>query len=153
MSIYMSHLTNFIKYLDTYEENAKHPDFKLSNMLTAIRDTKRLIAPDVSKSRKLRANERFDKVPSLKLLIERKQQVVETLEEDLHMRALTVNQLKALNFFLLQVRLNCRAGPLLNITWEEYEKWLKNGETIETDEHKTGKHSSQCIIIKNIDGM
>ena len=92
----------------------------------------------MSKSRNERAKERFDRVPSLSQVIKRRQQVIDILTKDVAEKSLPLNHIKALNFFLLQVRLNVRSGPLLNLTWEVFDSHLRLGYTYETNDQKTG---------------
>ena len=52
------------------------------------------------------------------------------------------------NFFILQVRLNTRSGPLLQLTWEEFRIIDKTNKSLGTDRQKTGKYSAVYLYIK-----
>ena len=147
--IYLSHFKTFLEYCDCYEKNRLEKDFSLSTMLKAVRDTRRHYSIAVSKCRQKRAKERFEKVPSLSQVSNRQQEVLKTLNADLKKQHLSLNQLKALNFFLLQIRLNVRSGPLLNITWSAFDTYLRNGLVYETNEHKTGKFYDVAIKMES----
>ena len=136
--IYLTHFKNFCEYCNCYERPNVRKDFKIEVMKKACRDVKRKISVDVSKSKREGAKERFAQVPTKQQVTKRQRQVIEALTNDLDDKKLSLNFLKALNFFLLQVRLNVRPGPLLNIKWDQFDSHLRHGFSIETNEHKTG---------------
>ena len=139
--IYLSHFKTFLEYCDCYEKNRLDKDFSLSTMLKAVRDSRRHYSNAVSKCRQKRAKDRFvESVPNLLQISNRQHEVLKTLNDDLNKQHLSLNQFKALNFFLLQIRLNVRSGPLLNITWSAFDTYLRNGLVYETNEHKTGNY-------------
>ena len=107
-------------------------------MLHAINELRTSVSHDLAKSRRKAKKAMFAKVPSHALLRLRKQNVIDLLKKDLEEKKLNLQQLKALNFFLMQVRLNTRSGPLLELKWQQFENILKKGLTLETDDHKTG---------------
>ena len=139
VGVYLNHFKSFIEFCDAYESRRMDKHFSLSTMQKALRDTRRRYADAMSKARNERAKERFDRVPSLSQVIRRQQQVIDILKKDIEEKTLPLNHVKALNFFLLQVRLNVRSGPLLNLTWEVFDSHLRLGYTYETNEHKTGE--------------
>ena len=96
-------------------------------MLKAVRDTRRHYSNAVSKCRQKRPKDKFEKVPGLLQVSNRQHEVIKTLNDNLKKQHLSLNQLKALNIFLLQVRLNVRSGPILNITWSAFDTYLRNG--------------------------
>ena len=91
---------------------------------------------------------KFSRVPSLHQVTKRQLQVIEVLERDLEEKNLTTTTLKALNFFLLQCRLNVTPGPILNVTWECFDSHLKAGHVYETSDHKTGKFYDVAVRIE-----
>ena len=52
------------------------------------------------------------------------------------------------NFILLSFRLNCRAGPILNLTWSDVKTMKKTGY-LETDRHKTGRYCDVTVRIES----
>ena len=118
---------NFCEYCNCYERPNVRKDFKIEVMKKACRDVKRKISVDVSKSKREGAKERFAQVPTKQQVNKRQRQVIEALTNDLDDKKLSLNFLKALNFFLLQVRLNVRPGPLLNIKWDQFDSHLRHG--------------------------
>ena len=69
------------------------------------------------------------------------------LKDNLATSTLTYKQQQALNFFVLQGRLNVRSGPLLALTWEDV-KYIEENSVLETDRHKTGKFYTLYLKIK-----
>ena len=74
---------------------------------------------------------------------------VEILEKNLAQNNLSYKVQQTLNFFLLQCRLNVRAGPILTLTWEDF-RWIEeNNAPLQTDKHKTGSYYTVHIQIEN----
>ena len=74
--------------------------------------------------------------------------ILKGLSEDLQSKTLSLENLKALNFFLMQVRLNTRSGPILKLNWETFENKLSKGLVHETDDHKTGHVYYVALMIQ-----
>ena len=138
---YESQFKVFLDYCHTYEKRQMKKEFCLSTMQNALRDARRECAPNLARCSKENKKDKFSRVPSQHQVTKRLQQVIEVLDRDLEEKNLTTTTLKALNFFLLQCRLNVRPGPILNVTWECFDSHLKAGHVNETShgDHKTGK--------------
>ena len=145
---YMSQLKVFLDYCHTYEKRQMKKEFCLPSMQKALRDARRKFAPNLARCSKENKKDKFSRVPSLQQVTKRQQQVIEVLERDLEEKNLTTTTLKALNFFLLQCRLNVRPGPILNVTWECFDSHLKAGHVYETSDHKTGKFYDVAVRIE-----
>lgn len=135
---FMAHFKTFIKYCDTYESHNMKKGFDREKMFKAIVDTKRRFANEKKKTILVGKKHKFALVPKYKQVRTRLTQVEETLTRDLGEKTLTVKQLKALNYFLLQTRLNVRSGVILGLTWEVFDSKLQFGYMHESNEHKTG---------------
>ena len=144
--LYLTHFRMFVKYVHAYERSS-YP-FDLECMLHAINELRTSVSHDLAKSRRKAKRAMFAKVPSHALLRLRKQNVIDLLKKDLEEKKLNLQQLKALNFFLMQVRLNTRSGPLLKLKWKQFENILKKGLTLETDDHKTGHVYDVCLRLE-----
>ena len=74
---------------------------------------------------------------------------LEILNKNLKENSLSYKTQQTLNFFLLQGRLNVRAGPILTLTWEDF-KWIEENDDapLQTDKHKTGSYYTVHIQIK-----
>ena len=136
MVLYLIHFKAFIKYVHAYEKET-YP-FDLETMLHAVHEQRQSVSKDLARSKKQVRKQMFARVPTHCLLRTRMQNVIDVLTRDLVEKKRTIPELKALNFFLLQLRLNCRSGVLLKLKWSEFDSVLKRGLTIETDDHKTG---------------
>ena len=136
----------FVKYVHAYERS-RYP-FDLECMLHAINELRTSVSHDLAKSKRKAKRAMFAKVPSHALLRLRKQNVIDLLKKDLEEKKLNLQQLKALNFFLMQVRLNTRSGPLLKLKWHHFDHTLKKGLTLETDDHKTGHVYDVCLRLE-----
>ena len=141
------HVPVFLDYCHTYEKRQMKKEFCLSTMQKALRDARRKFAPNLARSSKESKKDKFSRVPSLHQVTKRQQQVIEVLERDLEEKNLTTT-LKAINFFLLQCRLNVKPGPILNVTWECFDSHLKAGHVYETSDHKTGKFFDVAVRIE-----
>ena len=87
-------------------------------------------------------------VPSTELIRERMRGTVEILNKNLAENSLSYKIQQTLNFFLLQGRLNVRAGPILTLTWEDFQ-WIEDNDApLQTDKHKTGSHYTVHIQIE-----
>ena len=146
MVLYLTHFRMFVKYVHAYERS-RYP-FDLECMLHAIQELRTSVSRDLAKGKRKAKRAMFAKVPSHKLLRLRKQNVINLLKKDLEEKNLNLQQLKALNFFLMQVRLNTRSGPLLKLKWHQFENTLKKGLTLETDDHKTGHVYDVCLRLE-----
>ena len=144
--LYLTHFRMFVKYVHAYERSS-YP-FDLECMLHAINELGTSVSHDLAKHRRKAKRAMFAKVPSHALLRLRKQNVIDLLKKDLEEKKLNLLQLKALNFFLMQVRLNTRSGPLLKLKWQQFENILKKGLTLETDDHKTGHVCDVCLRLE-----
>ena len=87
-------------------------------------------------------------VPSPALVQARFESVFDLLQENVQKDKGMSYKDQQVNFFILQVRLNTRSGPLLQLTWEEFRIIDKTNKSLETDRHKTGKHSAVYLYIK-----
>ena len=72
--------------------------------------------------------------------------VQDFLNSDLTERVLHYRKLSTLNFLILFFRLS-RAGPLLNLTWDDV-RTIKKAGFLDTDAHKTGKFYDVTIRIE-----
>ena len=76
------------------------------------------------------------------------QGTLEILKKNLKENSLSYKLQQTLNFFLLQGRLNVRAGPILTLTWEDF-RWIEeNDAPLQTDKHKTGSYYTVHIQIE-----
>ena len=117
-------------------------------MMHAIKEQKVHVSKEMNKAKRTVRKEMFSKVPSHAVLSQRKTDVIERLSEDLQSKTLSLNNLKALNFFLMQVRLNTTSGPILKLKWETFENKLSKGLVHETDDHKTGHVYDVALMIQ-----
>ena len=145
---YMSQFRVCLEYFHAYEKRQMKKEFCLSTIQKALRDARRSFAPNLARCSKESQKDKFSRVTSLYQVTKRQQQVIEVLERDLEEKNLTTTTLKALNFFLLQCRLNVKPGPILNVTWECFDSHLKAGHVYETSDHKTGKFFDVAVRIE-----
>ena len=102
-----------------------------------------------SRSEKRRVmKEKFLKVPTFKQTRVLYKKVVAELDKDLKTHDLKYKALMVFNFFILSLRVNCRSGPLLDLTWEDVDEIKRVGH-IETSRHKTGHIYDVAITIQD----
>ena len=107
-------------------------------MSHGIKSSKRLgyLSKSSHKEKRRVEKQKFPKFPKLHEVQTLLKLVTEKLK-DSALKNLTYKDLMVFNIFILGVRINCRSGPLLSLTWDDVEK-IKELGFIETDRHKTG---------------
>ena len=73
--------------------------------------------------------------------------IVKLLNADVTEKSMTYKDLQCFNFYMLAVRLNARAGVILNLTWNDLNKLKRRGK-LEIDSHKTGHLYDAVVKIK-----
>ena len=86
-----------------------------SGILAAVGIAKASFSSAAASESRQKATDRFKRVPSHEKVVKRDGQVIEILQQNLE-EFLLLNEEKALNFFLMQCRLNCRSQPVLLLT-------------------------------------
>ena len=146
MNNYMGKLKKFFTFLELHSGD-RFPHFKFHPWDKILDEVRVRYHVGASRERRLKTKELHEKVPSLMQVQEMNIRVQEFLNKDLSERILNYRELCTLNFLILSFRLNCRAGPLLNLTWEDIETIKKVG-SLDTDKHKTGRYYDVTIQIQ-----
>ena len=134
---YLAAFTSFVDYCFLFEFPGDSRNHVTMN--GAIRNVRKAYSTAATKNYRVVAQEMRAKVPSRSLVCERYTSILKLLEKNLVESTLTYKEQQALNFFVLQVRLNTRSGPLLDLNWEEFQIIEETDEALTTDKHKTGK--------------
>ena len=145
--IYLSALKKFFTFLELHCQ----PEFEYINRIPWIKVLEETRVPYQKGSRSERRKmmkEKFLKVPTLKENSILYEKVVAELEKDLKTQDLKYKALLVFNFFILSLRVNCRSGPLLDLTWEDVGEIKRVGH-IETSRHKTGHIFDVSITIQD----
>ena len=134
---YLAAFTSFVDYCFLFEFPGDSTNHVTMN--GAIRNARKAYSTAATKNYRVVAQEMRAKVPSRSLVCARYTSILQLLEKNLVESTLTYKEQQALNFFVLQVRLNTRSGPLLDLNWEEFQVIEETDEALTTDKHKTGK--------------
>ena len=81
-------------------------------------------------------------------VVKRHGQVIKLLQQNLEDEFLLLKEEKALNFFLMQCRLNCRSQRILLLTWTALAE-IKQEGIILTNRHKTGQYYDVAIRVQD----
>ena len=146
MNNYLGKLKKFFTFLELHAGDL-FPNFKLHPWDKVLDEVRARYHVGASRERRLKTKELHEKVPSLVQVQEINCLVQNFLNKDLNERVLNYKELCTLNFLILSFRLNCRAGPLLHLTWDDVESIKKHGQ-LETDRHKTGRFYDVTIRIQ-----
>ena len=147
---YLAAFSNFVDYCYLYNDGVS-PSMQNEqlNMKTAIKTARKAYSTAAVKDYRGVAQEMRAKVPSPALVRSRFRSIFDLLKENLqNKKSMSYKVQQAFNFFILQVRLNTRSGPLLQLTWEEFGIIDKTNKCLQTDRHKTGKHSAVNLFIQ-----
>ena len=134
---YLAKLKKFMDFIELHaiDSFTRFKNYPWEKVLAEVRPRYQSAA---QRDKRLKSKELFSKVPTLQEVQEINFLVQDFLNADLTERVLHYKELQTLNFVVLSFRLNCRAGPLLNLTWEDVKTIQKLG-ALDTDAHKTGK--------------
>ena len=137
--VYLASFKKFVEYCSLHEEEVS-TYLNLKVMTAAIDEVKKAFADAATRAYRVVANQMRSKVPSHDLINNRLRAVMKLLSRNLEEDNLSYKDQQALNFFVMQVRLNCRNGPILDLSWADCETIFQTDEPLETDKHKTGKY-------------
>ena len=142
MITYLACLKKFINYL------VMRDGINGSGILAAVGIAKASFSSAAASESRQKATDRFKRVPSHGMVVKRHGQVIEILQQNLEEELLLLKEEKALNFFLMQCRLNCRSQPILLLTWTALVE-IKQKGIILTNRHKTGQYYDVAIRVQD----
>ena len=136
-------LSRLIEYCKCYKQREYrfNPGLITGEWRTLLRNTAKKLAKEVNS----RMIQRFDKVPNLYQVAHLRQMVKELLQNH-PQEAFTYVEYLSLLVFLVHSESNCRIGPLLQLSKEEFDD-MKNKKVLTTFEHKTGSNFPNFIRI------
>ena len=120
---YLAAFTSFVDYCFLFEFPGDSRNHVTMN--GAIMNARKAYSTAATKNYRVVAQEMRAKVPSRSLVCERYTSILKLLEKNLVESTLTYKEQQALNFFVLQVRLNTRSGPLLDLNWRSFKSSRK----------------------------
>ena len=136
---YINMLKKFVKHCFN-NENVK---FYLNSIMLAIDDVRTAYNKPVINNAREKRQEMFKKVPNHSLVALRKSQILEMLNEKIKNEQYTYLEDKTLNFFLLQLRLNIRQGPILSLTWSAVDQMIEQRKAkTQTDENSSSNNEN-----------
>ena len=107
MITYLACLKKFINYL------VMRDGINGSGLLAAVGIAKASFSSAAASESRQKDTDRFKRVPTHAMVVKRHRQVIELLQQNIEDEFLLLKEEKALNFFLMQCRLNCRSQPIL----------------------------------------
>ena len=130
---YLSDVCKFIRHVSIH-----YPEMSVSNdqWQSVISEYKEFKNKEASRETILKSAELFKKVPDLSHTRQMLSAVMNLLREDLQTSVLSYMESAALTMYAWHVRLNCRPGPILNLTVDHYNK-IKDKPLDRDIEHKT----------------
>ena len=147
MCSYLGRLKKFFNFLELHAAK-RFPHFKTHSWDKVLDELRVRVQIGAQKEKKRMKKELQSKVPSLTEVQRVSSMITDFLNKDLADKKLKYKELSAMNFLILAFRLNCRSGPLLNLTWEHVRTIKKTG-SLDTDQHKTGRYYDVTIKIEN----
>ena len=143
---YLSTLSTFLDFLDVHCRKT-FPHINDVSWQKVLKEIRIPFQKSAHKEKRKMQKQKFSKVPSFQEVQLLYKRVMEKLNEDSELKNLTYKDLMVFNMFILTVRINCRSGPLLSLSWDDVDK-IKEFGFIETDRHKTGVAYDVSIIIE-----
>ena len=143
MRKFLFELSRLIEYCKCYKQKEYrfNPGLITEELRTLLRSTAKKSAKEVNS----RMIQRFDKVPNLYQVAHLRQMVKELLQNH-PQEAFTYVEYLSLLVFLVHSESNCRIGPLLQLSKEDFDE-MKNKKVLTTFEHKTGSNFPNFIRI------
>ena len=138
---YLACLKKFVDYLVIRD------NIDAARIQAAMNEVKSIYTTSAACDSRRKADERFKLVPSHNIVVARHEQVLKLLQENVEEESLSLKEEKALNYFLLQARLNCRNQPIMNLTWEMLEEIQRSG-SVSTSRHKTGQYYDVALRVE-----
>ena len=138
---YLACLKKFVDYL------AIRDNIDAARIQAAMNEVKSIYTTSAACDSRRKADERFKLVPSHNIFVARHEQVRKLLQENVEEESLSLKEEKALNYFLLQARLNCRNQPIMNLTWEMLEEIQRSGSVL-MSRHKTGQYYDVALRVE-----
>ena len=117
-----------------------------SGLLAAVGIEKASFSSAAASESRQKATDRLKRVSSHGMVVKKHGQVIEILQQNLEKEFLLLKEEKALNFFFMQCRLNCRSQPILLLTWTALVE-IKQKGIILTNRHKTGQYYDVAIRV------
>ena len=147
--IFLSKLSNFVDFCFLYLDGVQEKDVGNSTIMhSSIKEARRAYRKKADKAYRQVRKDLRARVPSGNLVRERAKNAVEVLHaESSGEKIIPYKHLQALNFFILQSRLNVRSGPILNFTWEEFEKICESNKPVSSEFHKTAQYYDVFIFV------
>ena len=149
--IFLNKVSNFVDYCFLFHDGVT--DQETSNaaiMQAAIKQARKAYSKQAGKNYRQVARNLRAKVPSAEIVRARRVATLNLLNANLNIeQKLSYKQLQALNFFLLQLRLNTRTGPLVHFKWSEFEQICETNQPILSDKSKTGNYYEVLIFIED----
>ena len=141
MITYLACLKKFINYL------VMRDGINDSGILATVGIGKASFSSAATSESRQKATDCFKRVPTHEMVVKRHGQVIEILQQNLE-EFLLLKEEKALNFFLMQCRINCRSQPILLLTLTALAEIKKKG-IILTNRHKTGQYYDVPIRVQD----
>ena len=118
ISNYLCKLKKFMGFVELHALDI-FPDYRMHPWEKVLAEVRSRYQGAAQKEKRLKTKELYAKVPTLQEVQEINFLVQDFLNSHLTERALHYRELSTLNFLILSFRLNCRAGRLLNLTWDD----------------------------------
>ena len=147
MLICLAAFSNFLDYCFLFEFSGDRRRDQVT-MNGAIKNARKADSTAALKDYRFVAQEMRAKVPTRSLVCKGLKGSLKLLEENLNESNLSYKEQQALNFFILQVRLNTRSGPILHLDWDDLAVIEETEEPVATDRHKTGKYFAVHLFLQ-----
>ena len=144
---YLAAFSNFVDYCFLFEFSGDRRRDHVT-MNGAIKNARKAYSTAAIKDYRFVAQETRAKVPTRSLVCKRLKGSFKLLEENLIESNLSYKEQQALNFYILQVRLNTRSGPILQLDWNDLALIEQTEEPVATDRHKTGKYFAVHLFVQ-----
>ena len=136
---YLACLKKFVDYLVIRD------NIDAARIQAAMNEVKSIYTTSAACDSRRKADERFKLVPSHNIVVARHEQVLKLLQENVEEESLSLKEEKALNYFLLQARLNCRNQLIMNLTWEMLEEIQRSGSVLTADTKQANITTSPSV--------
>ena len=131
--VYLATFKKFVEYCYIHEEEIS-TYLNLKVMTSAIDEVKKAFADAAIRAYRKVLNQKRTKIPSKRLNVN-----MNLLGDNFEDEKLSYKGQQVLNFFVMQVRLNCCSGSIFELSWTDCRDIFETNETLETDRHITEK--------------
>lgn len=147
--LYLHKLNRFLDWIDVHHRET-FPKFAETAWTKIVKNMVKKWKGSAAKNSRIVSKAKHARVPPFSAVMKLERDMMKLLLKDVNEKTSrrSYRDLQVMNFLVMAIRLNIRAGPLLNITWTDIEKIKKEG-FVRSSKHKTGYKYDLTISVQD----